>query len=163
MRSAPVREQLPAVARGFLADGNTELIYNPYATATWRTVRAPDVFYLKAAWVGSYPSLSDERDRCLWLSGRGVPVPAVIDQGSDGEVEWLITAARSGTPATVADRVRDPRRLVPALAEGLRAFHAVDLPVAPSTTVFLTPLRTLARASPALLSMLPGSMMFTST
>lgn len=127
MRSAPIFEQLPGEARGHLAEGRTELIYNPYMTATWRTVRASgDVLYLKAAPVGGYPSLAAERDRCLWLAYRGVPVPEVVDFGSDGQVEWLLTAALIGTVATAPEHIRDPRRTVPILAEGLRAFHAVD-------------------------------------
>ena len=127
MRSAPDYEQLPAEARRHVARGNAELIYNPYATSTWRIDR-PQArpLYLKAAQVGVYPTLAGERDRCLWLASRGVPVPEVVDHGSDGTVEWLVTVALAGTPAIAPEYLRNPRRTVPVLAEGLRAFHETD-------------------------------------
>lgn len=127
MPSAPNVAQLPAAARAHLARGRSELIYHPYATATWRIVRASGgTLYLKAAPVGWYPSLRAERDRCVWLAGRGVAVPEVVDHGSDGTVEWLLSAAVDGVPATAGEWLGDPRRTVPVLAEGLRELHAVD-------------------------------------
>jgi len=98
---APTCDQLPWRAREHLATGRSRLIYNPYATATWRTTRpSGQVFYLKAAFVGVYPSLAAERDRCVWLHSRGAPVPEVIDRDDDGVVEWLLTAGLTGIDAT---------------------------------------------------------------
>jgi len=127
MRAAPTYQQLPEQARSHLAKGRAELIYNPYATATWRLVRAGgDVLYLKAGPVGWYPSLAAERERCAWLAGRGLPVREVVDYGGDGRVEWLLMIALAGTASTAPQHLRDPARTVPILAEGLCAFHAVD-------------------------------------
>ena len=39
------------------------------------------------------PDPRAERDRCVWLHDRGAPVPALVEYGSDGHVEWLVTAA----------------------------------------------------------------------
>lgn len=127
MRPAPAYEQLPVQAQSYLAAGRTELIYNPYSTSTWRSTRAHgDVLYLKAGPAGDHPSLAGERDRCRWLAGRGAPVPEVIDYGCDDHVEWLATAALHGVDATAPQHLDDPRRTVPILAEGLRAFHEID-------------------------------------
>lgn len=124
---APKHDQLPQRARAHLASGRSLLIYNPYATATWRTTRSDgEVLYMKAAFVGSYPSLAAERDRYAWLHERGVPVPQVLDHDTDGAVEWLVTAELTGVDATAPQHLADPGVTVPLLADGLRRFHQTD-------------------------------------
>jgi len=125
--SAPTAGDLPSAARRHLSRGAAELVYNPYHTTTWR-IAWPDgpVLYLKAAHTGAYPSLSAERDRLLWLASRGAPVPEVADAGADECVEWLVTVALPGLPATDPAHLGRPERTVPVLAEGLRAFHEID-------------------------------------
>ena len=92
---------------------------------TWR-LRSPrgEVGYLKVAPLGEAPGLADEAQRMRWLGPRLV-VPRVLDYGSDGAQEWLLTAAIDGISAVDPTLRADPRRLVPLLAEGLRRFHAV--------------------------------------
>ena len=125
--NAPTCDQLPQRAREHLAAGRAALIYNPYATATWRINRTPgEVFYLKAAFLGAYPSLAAERNRCVWLREHGVPVPEVVDHDADGVVEWLLTAALPGVDATAPQHVAHPAATVPLLADGLRRFHEID-------------------------------------
>ena len=52
----------------------------------------------------------------------------VLNYGSDGADEWLLTAGLAGVNA-IDDTLRaDPHHLVPILADGLRRLHA--LPVA---------------------------------
>ncbi|HSK97909.1 MAG TPA: aminoglycoside 3'-phosphotransferase [Euzebyales bacterium] len=127
MRPAPTEAQLPARARRYLARGDAELIYNPYDTATWRVrVAGAPWLYLKAGPVGHHPSLQDERDRLLWLAARGAAVPEVVDMGAGGDVEWMVTVALPGLPATAPEHLERPRRTVPILAEALRAFHEID-------------------------------------
>lgn len=127
MGSAPNFSQLPSAARRHLAAGRSELIYHPYRAATWRTVRASgETHYLKASHVGDHPSLAAERDRCVWLGERGLPVPEVVDHGADGRIEWLVTVGLGGVTAMAPEHLRDPDRTVPILAQGLRAFHEVD-------------------------------------
>lgn len=82
--------------------------------------------YLKTGWAGGYPSLAMERDRFVWLRGRGVPVPEVFDHGSSDGIEWLLTFALPGEPATAPRHLAEPRKTVAILAEGLRAFHEID-------------------------------------
>ncbi|MET0303281.1 MAG: aminoglycoside 3'-phosphotransferase [Microbacteriaceae bacterium] len=78
--------------------------------------------YVKWNPPGSDVDLLLERDRLAWLAGRH-PVPAVLDSGSDGDGQWLVTAAVEGESA-VADVWRErPRDAVRAIATGLRALH----------------------------------------
>jgi len=124
---APDVFELPGAARRHLSAGQAVCIWNPYATATWRIARrSGDPLYLKAGYASAYPSLSGERDRLRWLRERGAPVPEVVDYGSADGVEWLVTLAIAGEPATSERHLADPRATVRAIAEGLRAFHAID-------------------------------------
>ena len=76
--------------------------------------------------------LERERLRLEWISGRH-PAPRVIDFGADAEAQWLVTAAVPGDSA-VGDAWRARRsEAIRAIADGLRAIHAVpidDVPVA---------------------------------
>lgn len=120
-------ERLPAGARSHLTAARSELIYNPYLAATWRLEHESGrVTFLKAAPTGTFPSLAAERDRMAWLHARGVPVPEIVDYGYDAEVEWLVTLALPGRPATDEPHLADPETTVPILAEGLRSFHDVE-------------------------------------
>lgn len=79
--------------------------------------------------------LERERLRLEWISGRH-PAPRVIAAGRDDEAEWLVTAALPGDSA-VGDawRARRPEA-IRAIADGLRAIHAVridDVPAAWAT------------------------------
>jgi aminoglycoside phosphotransferase len=129
--NAPSRDQLPQRARQHLGAGRSRLIYNPYSTATWRIASASgEACYLKAAFVGTYPSLTAERDRCMWLR-EWAPVPEVVDHGADNGVEWMLTAALPGVNATAPKHLADPEVTVPLLADGLRSFHDIDPAASP--------------------------------
>jgi kanamycin kinase len=128
---APSRDQLPQRARQHLGAGRSRLIYNPYSTATWRIASASgEACYLKAAFVGTYPSLTAERERCMWLR-EWVSVPEVVDHGADNGVEWMLTAALPGVNATAPKHLADPEVTVPLLADGLRSFHDIDPAASP--------------------------------
>ncbi|HEV8638105.1 MAG TPA: aminoglycoside 3'-phosphotransferase [Chloroflexota bacterium] len=122
-------QRIPAAALGGMAGWRRTVVWQflPQVT-TWRLV-APDgeVRYLKVSQLGQRAGLADERERMIWAAA-WLPVPRVIEHGSDGYDEWLLTAGLPGVNA-VDDALRvDPARLVPLLAEGLRWFHT--LPVA---------------------------------
>lgn len=75
--------------------------------------------------------LGRERDRLEWLAGRH-PAPRVVTWGEDRDAQWLVTAALPGESA-VGDtwRARRPEA-IGAIADGLRALHAVaidDFPI----------------------------------
>ncbi len=86
--------------------------------------------YLKVARHHRYPSIADEAERMRW-AGRFLPVPAVLESGSDADVGWLVTGAVSGTNAVTPSLLADPARLVPTLARGLLRFHATRVQACP--------------------------------
>jgi kanamycin kinase len=91
------------------------------------TDKSGEVRYLKVHPVGA--GLPDEATRLRWAA-RWVRVPQLIEYGSDGFRDWLMTAELSGVDATRHPwRQSDPARLAAAVGRGLRAFHdaiAVD-------------------------------------
>jgi kanamycin kinase len=93
--------------------------------AAWRLAERDGarVHFLKATRRGHFPTALDEVDRLRWARPY-LPVPAVIDSGSDDHVDWLLTAALAGTDATKHPLLAEPERLVPLLARALAAFHA---------------------------------------
>jgi kanamycin kinase len=83
--------------------------------------------------------LGRERYRLEWLAGRH-PAPRVLAWGHDREAEWLVTGALAGGCA-VGDRWRARRsEAIRAIADGLRALHAVsfdDFPAAWTSDVWV--------------------------
>ena len=70
--------------------------------------------------------LDHERVRIDWISSRH-PAPRVLAYGSDDEAQWLVTEELPGDSA-VGDvwRARRPEA-IRAIAEGLRAIHAISI------------------------------------
>ncbi|MEJ2240101.1 MAG: aminoglycoside 3'-phosphotransferase [Gemmatimonadales bacterium] len=100
--------------------------YGPEAV-TYRLSRgSAETRYLKLTGVDWYPSLEDEAARMGWAI-EYLPVPRMIEQGSDGQVNWLITGALPGRDATHPHWATDPERIVRLLATGLRRFHEVPV------------------------------------
>jgi kanamycin kinase len=102
----------------------------PGLATTWR-VEAPAsertapgrANFVKVVRAGHFPTALGEAARMKWARDH-VPVPEVLATGSDGSVEWIVTAALPGLDATRHPLRADPERLVPILARGLAAFHA---------------------------------------
>ncbi|MBM7172781.1 aminoglycoside 3'-phosphotransferase [Streptomyces sp. G44] len=94
------------------------------------TGAGPDLYVKVATATTEGPSseLVGEADRLAWLTGRGIPVPRIVERGADGNVAWLVTEAVPGVPA--AERLPEDRRpaVVEALADLAAALH--ELPVA---------------------------------
>jgi aminoglycoside phosphotransferase len=67
-------------------------------------------------------SLIGEAERMAWLAAH-TSVPTVIDAGSDGGREWLVTEALSGSDATDPVHGHDAVSLVRLLGTGLRQLH----------------------------------------
>jgi len=96
----------------------------PGLTTTWHLVAPePAGRFVKVVRSGHYPTALDEAQRTRWARAH-LPVPDVIESGSDGTVDWLITAELAGVDATRHPLMAEPARLVPILARGLAAFHA---------------------------------------
>ena len=79
--------------------------------------------FLKLSVPDRYPSVEDEAVRLRWAIDH-LPVPLVLEQGSDDGTSWLLTSALSGVDATDPSLMARPRELVPILASGLRVLHA---------------------------------------
>jgi len=91
--------------------------FNP-GHPTYRLHRAGETRFLKLHPTGS--RIPDEAVRLRWAE-EFLPVPQLIEYGSDGDYDWLLT---DGLPGVDATRVTgDPVALVTALGEGMRAFH----------------------------------------
>jgi kanamycin kinase len=78
--------------------------------------------YLKLVDTSWSTLLSDEDARLRWARGY-LPVPDVVEFGSDEAVSWLITETMSGVDGTNETLLGKPLRLVQTLAQGLRRFH----------------------------------------
>ena len=75
--------------------------------------------------------LARERDRLEWIWTRH-PAPRVVDYGSDGDAEWLVTESLPGGHAVgSAWRARRPEA-IRAIATGLRAIHRIPIDDFPS-------------------------------
>jgi kanamycin kinase len=94
----------------------------PHQT-TWRLDHpSRPTLYAKVAHTGAYPGLAAEAARTRWARAHDLPVPAVVDTGSDATVEWVVTTALPGRPATDPS-LGDAAQVVVALARGLRRLH----------------------------------------
>ena len=116
-------ETPPCLAESY-ADYEWELAYQyTEHSVVYRLSRgeAPRLF-LKLAQAGHYPTLAGEAERMLW-AGTHLPVPDVIDQGTEGSITWLATSRLSGQDGTHPELLKHPRELTRILARGLRRFH----------------------------------------
>lgn len=119
--------RVPDVAQD-LADGlEPELV--------WRNNLGGLTFRLGDRYLKWNPSstgidLERERVRLAWISVRH-PAPRVLDHGTAEDAQWLLTEAVPGGPA-VGDTWRARRgEAIRAVAEGLRALHAVAIDAIP--------------------------------
>ncbi|MGB4779474.1 phosphotransferase [Microbacterium sp.] len=103
-------------------------------TPVWRngiggvTFRTSDGRYIKYGPRNRETSMVAEAGRLEWARGF-VLVPEVIDVGSDGDEEWLVTRALPGRSAVDPRWLAEPATAVRAVGQGLRAMHDA-LPVA---------------------------------
>jgi aminoglycoside phosphotransferase len=88
---------------------------------TYLLQRGDERRYVKLAAAGR--AIPDEAQKMRWASA-WLRVPEVVEYGSDGDTDWLMTLPLPGVCAVDHPWVTErPRDLVIALAEGLRAFH----------------------------------------
>ncbi len=101
------------------------------AITKWR-LSAPDghVRFLKVRAVEEEPTLADESVRLRWALDH-LPVPAVLDSGSDGDVDWLLLDGLPGRDATAPELKAHPAQLIPTLAHALRRFHRAPVETCP--------------------------------
>jgi kanamycin kinase len=125
----PPTELPPQVTAAYRGWSVVRLSRFEHASVVWRLESAEGaVRYAKVGWCGRHPSMADERARLDWCAGK-LPVPEVVDAGTDERVEWLVTVALPGIDATDDGLRAEPQTLVPKLGAALRVFHesvAVD-------------------------------------
>lgn len=115
--------EMPRVALALAGDRKPELVWRNELDGL--TFRIGDR-YLKWNPPSTGVDLERERVRLEWLSARH-PAPRVVDYGTDGDAQWLLTEALPGDPA-VGDKWRARRpEAIRAIAAGLRALHAVSV------------------------------------
>lgn len=95
--------------------------FNP-GHPTYRLHRTGESRFLKLNPTGS--KIPDEAARLRWAA-EFLPVPRLVEYGSDGDYDWLMTEGLPGVDAAELARhpAADPRTLVITLGEGMRAFH----------------------------------------
>jgi kanamycin kinase len=115
--------EVPELVRAFASGDELDAVWlNELGGLTFRDGES----YLKWNPLGSGVDLDDERARLVWLAPRH-SVAEVLDFGRDDHGQLLVTRALPGEGA-VTDRWRArPREAVTAIAEGLRALHALPI------------------------------------
>jgi kanamycin kinase len=120
---------VPRVVRELAGDVEPELVWRNDLDGL--TFRIGDR-YLKWNPPSTGIDLERERIRLEWLAPRH-PAPRVVAHGLDGDAQWLLTEAVPGGSA-VGDEWRARRpEAIRAIADGLRALHAIpvdDVPAA---------------------------------
>ena len=117
-------ERAPQALRRAHAEWSHRLHYE-YASAvsTYRLEhRDGRVRFLKLGAPSWFPRVADEAARMRWAA-RHLDVPRVVEAGSDGAVDWLLTEALPGSDATDERYLTEPERVATALGEALRQFH----------------------------------------
>ncbi len=115
--------EVPRIAQTLAEDTEPELVWrNELDGLTFRIGGR----FLKWNPRSSGIDLERERVRLDWISTRH-PAPRVADYGSDGDAQWILTEGLPGGSA-VGDRwgARRPEA-IRAIAEGLRAIHAIPI------------------------------------
>jgi len=103
-------------------------------TAVWRnelgglTFRVGDARYVKWSPHNAGIDLSREAARLAW-AGQWLPVPRVLDRGSDATASWLVTAALPGRSAVDEHWLGRPAEAAARVGAALRLLHDT-LPVA---------------------------------
>ncbi len=111
----------------------TELAGDDRPVPVWRNVLGGLTFRLDgeegrvryAKWVATGTpeiDLPGEAERLGWARGR-VPVPQVLEQGSDTHGSWLVTAGVPGSSAVSPRWVAEPATAAAAIGRGLRLLH----------------------------------------
>jgi len=105
----------------------TPVWVNELGGVTCEVAHASGRRFIKWAPAGGRIDLRAEAARLRWAAAYA-PVPTVLDEGSDADGHWIVTAALPGRMAIAERWKREPRTAVIAIGEALRALHEA-LPV----------------------------------
>lgn len=121
----------PRVRRDLQAWSWSEAWSYEGAITTWRLESEDGVVrFLKVRAVEEVPRLGAEAERLRWAREH-LPVPKAVAFGTEDDVDWLLLEALPGRDAMDPAARARPEWLVPALAQGLRRFHATPVSACP--------------------------------
>jgi aminoglycoside 3'-phosphotransferase II len=100
--------------------------------AVWRcTQPGYAAWYLKAAPVDSQRGLEREAACMGWMREYALPVPAVLDYRQSNDIEYLLSDAGVGVPASDGEWAQEGRGVAAALGHGLARLHSTDVTTCP--------------------------------
>jgi kanamycin kinase len=123
---------IPSSLREAYRDYTWDFVYSygPEAVTFRLSDAGGRTLYLKLTVSDAWPTLKMEAERMRWATDH-LPVPGVVECGSDDLTNWLVTEALTGLPATHSSFSADPQELVRVLATGLRTFHEAPVEQCP--------------------------------
>lgn len=114
---------LPPIAKRLAGGATPELVWrNDLGGLTFRM----DNRFLKWNPKSTGIDLDRERERLGWIASRH-PAPRVVDFGTEGEAQWLLTEAVPGEPAVGDEWRKRPSEATRAIATGLHAIHSIPI------------------------------------
>ena len=116
--------EVPAGLKAAYASFEWDLAYQyaPHSLVYRLSRDGSTPLFLKLAELGHYPSLAGEARRMRWARTY-LPVPEVVDQGTENTVAWLVTTGLPGQDGTHPEQLGRAAELARTLARGLRRFH----------------------------------------
>jgi len=100
--------------------------------AVWRcTQPGHAAWYLKAAPVDPRRGLEREAACMRWMREHAVPVPAVLAYRRANDIEYLLSEAGVGVPASDSEWAQAGTRVAAALGHGLARLHSTDVTTCP--------------------------------
>jgi aminoglycoside phosphotransferase len=121
------KHHLPQALKILVRDATWERIFEGLSGAyVFRLENGPRRCYLKIAPMDFQNNLLPEKERLVWLQGK-LPVPEVLGFDDDGENHYLLISEMPGVATHERQFEDEQNRLIPALAEGLRLMHSVDI------------------------------------
>ena len=115
---------VPAVVAALAGDDTITPVWrNELGGLTFRLAGSAGTRYAKWVATGTPEiDLAAEAERLAW-AGRWVTVPRVLDQGTDPDGAWLLTAAVPGESAVSPRWIAHPLTAAAAIGRGLRLLH----------------------------------------
>lgn len=121
------KHRLPQALKSIVGDATWERTFEGLSGAhVFRLTNGQQTRYLKIAPIDFHNNLLPEKECLLWLQGK-LPVPQVLGFADDGVNDYLLISEMSGLPMHERQFEVQQDRLIPALAEGLRMLHSVDI------------------------------------
>lgn len=147
--SVLVRTPVPVRARAVRGGRWTRISARSSGVSTY-LVEGRGNYYVKAAprWERDDPRFDpvSEAERTVWLVRQGFPAPEVVEVGEESDAMWLVTSAIAGRSAAAPWPAAERRRALDAVADCVRALHALPAADCPFDRRLAVTLRDARRA-----------------